>query len=126
MAAMAAYLTPGPVSLAIDSRGTVDLIQGVTRRGHGGASQLAHFRHGETSVRAATERTIHRKGPGAVAVLKNKSHIDRGDLMADIMHQGTLALATRAPMARLRGAWQHIQPISGRAYPCVKNGPAAI
>ena len=81
---MAACLTPGPVSLAIDNQGTLDFIQKVTRRGHEGVRRSAQFRHGETSVRVATERIIYHKGPRTVAALKVNAHIDPGDPMADV------------------------------------------
>ena len=64
VAAMAACLASGPVSLAIDNQSTLDFIQDITRREHEGVSSSARLRYGETSVRVATERIIRLKGLG--------------------------------------------------------------
>ena len=105
---MAACRALGPSSLAIDNQGTVDFIHGVTRRGHEGARQLARGRHGAANVRAAIERIIHHKGPGAVAVLKVKSHIDPGDPMADIIAPRHIRAGNmRADEATSRGMATH-------------------
>ena len=85
VAAMAACLAPGPVTLAVDNQGTADFLQEATRQdltGSGPGHQAARDRHG---VRTAIERIVHDNGIEAVSAIKVKAHIATEEPTVDIV-----------------------------------------
>ena len=127
VAAMAACLAPGPVTLAVDNQGTADFLQEATRQdltGSGPGHQAARDRHG---VRTAIERIVHDNGIEAVSAIKVKAHIATEEPTVDIVaplrpREGN----ARADKETARGMTEH--PVLLREFVDVreKRGPSYL